>query len=165
MKLGNLAAKALALVAVATLAACGQQDAKKADKAAAQDVKGVVKAVEADAKELESREIAIDAYVYAYPLVTMEITRRVMTNVDKPAGSKAPMGQFARLRTYPAVDDHSVTAPNADTLYTLTWLDVSKEPRVLSIPDMRSHRAGDRPPTTTWNVRSTRIRCAVASWI
>jgi hypothetical protein len=47
------------------------------------------------------------------------------------------MGQFARLRNYPAVDDHSVTAPNADTLYTLTWLDVSKEPWVLSIPDMK----------------------------
>jgi len=29
-----------------------------------------------------------------------------------------------------------VTAPNADTLYTTTWLDVSKEPWVLSIPDM-----------------------------
>jgi hypothetical protein len=70
-------------------------------------------------------------------MVTMEITRRVMTNVEKPEGSKAPMGQFARLRAYPAVDDHSVTAPNADTLYTLTWVDVSKEPWVLSIPDMK----------------------------
>jgi hypothetical protein len=47
------------------------------------------------------------------------------------------MGQFARLRNYPAVDDHSVTAPNADTLYTLTWLDVSKEPWIVSIPDMK----------------------------
>jgi hypothetical protein len=70
-------------------------------------------------------------------MVTMEITRRVMTNVEMPGGSKAPMGQFARLRTYPAVDDHSVTAPNADTLYTLTWVDVSKEPWILSIPDMK----------------------------
>ena len=30
-----------------------------------------------------------------------------------------------------------MTAPNADTLYTTTWIDVSKEPWVLSIPDMR----------------------------
>jgi hypothetical protein len=30
-----------------------------------------------------------------------------------------------------------VTAPNADTLYTTTWIDVSKEPWVLSIPDMK----------------------------
>ena len=49
------------------------------------------------------------------------------------------MGQLLRLRSYPAVDDHSVPAPNADTLYTYAWLDVSKEPMVLTIPDM-----GDR---------------------
>jgi hypothetical protein len=49
------------------------------------------------------------------------------------------MGQIIKLRNYPAVDDHAVTAPNADTLYTTAFLDVSKEPWVFSIPDM-----GDR---------------------
>ena len=49
------------------------------------------------------------------------------------------MGQMIRLRSYPAVDDPAVTAPNADTLYTTAWMDVSKEPWVLSVPDM-----GDR---------------------
>ena len=60
-----------------------------------------------------------------------------MGNTATPVGSKSPMGQFARLRNYPAVDDHSVTAPNADTLYTMAWLDLSKEPWILSIPDMK----------------------------
>ena len=46
------------------------------------------------------------------------------------------MGQMIRMRTYPAVDNHCCAAPNADTLYTEAWLDVSKEPSVLSIPDM-----------------------------
>ena len=128
---------AMAAAVLLAMTGCGKQEAPKVAEKAAADVKAAVKAVESDAKELEAREIAIDAYIYAYPLVTMEITRRVMTNVEKPEGSKAPMGQFARLRSYPAVDDHSVTAPNADTLYTLTWLDVSKEPWILSIPDMK----------------------------
>jgi hypothetical protein len=97
----------------------------------------VAKDAQAEAKKLEAREKAIEAYIYAYPLVTMEYTRRVCTNVEKPEGSKAPMGQFARLREYPAVDNHAVTAPNADTLYTVAWLDVSKEPWILSIPDMK----------------------------
>ena len=87
--------------------------------------------------EQELATIAQEAYVYGYPLVTMEMTRRVSTNVAKPEGTKAPMGQFVKLRTYPPVDDHTVTAPNADTLYTMTWLDVSKEPWVLSIPDIK----------------------------
>jgi hypothetical protein len=87
--------------------------------------------------EDEAFALGTDAYIYGYPLLTMELTRRVSTNVAAPAGSKAPMGQFAKLREYPAVSDHTVTAPNADTLYTLVWLDLAKEPYVLSIPDMK----------------------------
>ena len=128
---------AMATAVLLALTGCGKQEAPKVAEKAAADVKAGVKAVEADAKELEAREIAIAAYEYAYPLVTMEITRRVMTNVEKPEGSKAPMGQFARLRSYPAVDDHSVTAPNADTLYTLAWLDLTKEPWIVSLPDTK----------------------------
>ncbi len=83
----------------------------------------------------EATQIGIDAYIYGYPLVTMETTRRVMTNVAKPEGKLAPMGQFASLRAYPSPADKEVTAPNADTLYSLAWLDLSKQPYVLSIPD------------------------------
>jgi len=87
--------------------------------------------------EDEAAQIGTEAYIYGYPLVTMEMTRRVLTNVAAPDGKLAPMGQFARLRSYPTPADKEVTAPNADTLYTLAWLDLSKEPWVLSIPDMR----------------------------
>jgi hypothetical protein len=83
----------------------------------------------------EARAIGLDAYIYGYPLVTMEYTRRIMTNVKEPEGTHAPMGQFVRAREYPNASFHDVTAPNADTLYTTTWLDVSKEPWVLSLPD------------------------------
>jgi hypothetical protein len=86
--------------------------------------------------EPEAAQIGVEAYIYGYPLVTMEMTRRVLTNVAAPEGQKAPVGQFARLREYPTPANKEVTAPNADTLYTLAWLDVSKEPWVLSLPDM-----------------------------
>ena len=46
------------------------------------------------------------------------------------------MGQFARLRTYPNAASHEATAPNADTLYTQAWFDVSKEPWIVTVPDM-----------------------------
>lgn len=80
---------------------------------------------------------AINAYVYGYPLVTMEFTRRVLTNVAKPDGRKAPMGQFIRMREYPNASFRDVTAPNADTLYTAAFFDVGAEPWVLSLPDMK----------------------------
>jgi hypothetical protein len=94
-----------------------------------------------DAKELEAFETAKDAYVYAYPLMTMDMTRRVMTNVASPEGTSAPMGQFAKLREYPNASFNAITASNADTLYTTTWVDVSKDPWVISIPDMKGRYA------------------------
>lgn len=86
---------------------------------------------------LEALPEAIDAYVYGYPLVTMEMTRRVMTNVEKPEGTHAPMGQLVRMREYPSAAFRDVTAPNADTLYTTAWVDVGREPWVLSLPDFQ----------------------------
>ena len=81
--------------------------------------------------------LATDAYIYGYPLVTMEMTRRVITNVAKPEGTHAPMGQLIKLREYPNASFRDVTAPNADTLYTTAFVEVGSEPWVLSIPDMK----------------------------
>ena len=85
--------------------------------------------------------IAVDAYIYAYPLLTVELTRRRVTNVVAPKGTDVPMGQFARLRTYPNAAYREVTAPNADTLYIYSYFDVSKEPWVISIPDLKGRYA------------------------
>jgi len=118
---------------LALIASCGKQEEAKVEKAATEAKAAIV----ADAKEAEALALATEAYVYAYPLVTMEMTRRIMTNVALPEGTRAPMGQFVRMRQYPSAKFRDVTAPNADTLYTTTWLDVSKEPWILSIPDMK----------------------------
>ena len=81
--------------------------------------------------------LATDAYVYGYPLVTMEMTRRIVTNVTSPVGTRGPMGQFIKLREYPNASFRDVTAPNADTLYTTAFVDVGDEPWVISLPDMK----------------------------
>ena len=81
--------------------------------------------------------LATDAYVYGYPLVTMEMTRRVVTNMATVEGTRGPMGQFVKLRQYPDASFRDVTAPNADTLYTTAFVDVGNEPWVVSIPDMK----------------------------
>ena len=86
---------------------------------------------------LEAVPLGVEAYIYGYPLVTMEMTRRIMTNVEKPEGTRAPMGNFVRMREYPTAEFRDVTAPNADTLYTTAWIDVGQEPYVLSLPDMK----------------------------
>ena len=87
----------------------------------------------------EAVRIAVDSYIYGYPLVTFDTVRQQQTNVAAPDPEHAPMGQVIKMRSYPAVDNHCCAAPNADTLYTEVWLDVSSEPWIFSIPDM-----GDR---------------------
>ena len=86
-------------------------------------------------------EIAINAYIYGYPLVTSEITKMATTNTAKVDMKtfQAPLGQILSYPTYPPATYQGVTAPNADTLYSFGFIDVSKEPWVFSYPDM-----GDR---------------------
>src|SRR5262245_44213550 len=84
-------------------------------------------AAESKLSPAEAKELAVEAYVYGYPLVTMEMTRRVITNVEKPEGTHAPMGSLIRLREYPNAKFRDVTAPNADTLYTTAFIDVAEE--------------------------------------
>lgn len=87
----------------------------------------------------EAARIASDAYVFGYPLVTMEMTRRISTNVPNATAhlGRAPMGQFYMSRTYPNASFRDVTAPNADTLYCTAWLDLGAEPWVVSWPEMK----------------------------
>ena len=85
----------------------------------------------------EARQIAEDAYVYGYSLITTEVTRVQGTNIAKAEPNKlgAPMNEFANVPRYPPAGYRGVSAPNADTLYSLAWLDLS-EPMVFSQPDM-----------------------------
>ncbi|QDU28119.1 hypothetical protein ETAA8_32120 [Anatilimnocola aggregata] len=97
-------------------------------------------AAQAQVSADEARQIAVDAYIYGYSLITTEVTRVQMTNVDKVEGGlRGPMNQFINVKRYPPGDYRGVSAPNADTLYSVAWLDVGAEPMVFSHADM-----GDR---------------------
>ncbi|CUW29329.1 hypothetical protein TUE45_04056 [Streptomyces reticuli] len=80
---------------------------------------------------------AAQAYVYGYPLVLMKATEQSSTNVAAPDAQsmRAPINQFAKAADVPGPDAKSVVSPNVDTLYTPAWLDLSKEPVVLHVPD------------------------------
>jgi hypothetical protein len=91
---------------------------------------------EAPLTEAEAVEIATDAYIYGYSLITTEVTRVQMSNVAQQEGEHAPVNTFLNIRRYPPGDYRGVSAPNADTLYSLAWVDVGAEPIVFTHPDM-----------------------------
>ena len=86
--------------------------------------------------EQEAHAIGVDAYVYFYPLITMDVTRKQFTNVEPgKAPGRGPMNMFNNVPTYPSADDKVVVRPNFDTLYSVAYLDMTKEPMVVSVPD------------------------------
>lgn len=74
------------------------------------------------------KTLSAEVFTYAYPLVLMDVTREVAT-------AKVPVNTFGHKRAFPDAAFTDVVSPNADTLYSSAWLDLSKEPMVLSVPD------------------------------
>src|SRR5262245_29391411 len=84
----------------------------------------------------EAQAIAAEAYLYFYPLVTMDVTRKQLINSDpKTAGIGGPPNTFDNIQAYPTADMRAVVRPNFDTLYSSAWLDLTREPMVVSVPD------------------------------
>jgi hypothetical protein len=85
--------------------------------------------------EQDAHSIGVAAYLYFYPLVTMDLTRKQLTNVAKAEGIHGPMNTFVSLAAFPPADMKVVVRPNFDTLYSSAWLDLTKEPMIVSAPD------------------------------
>ncbi|WZB66836.1 DUF1254 domain-containing protein [Achromobacter xylosoxidans] len=83
----------------------------------------------------ELRDTAIDAYVYAYPMVLMELARRKATAVQSPLDGKAPMNQFGHKAAFPDPRAADTPWPSADALYSSLWFDVSRAPLIVRLPD------------------------------
>jgi hypothetical protein len=84
----------------------------------------------------EAHAIGVDAYLYFYSLITMDVTRKQLTNQEPtPGGIGGPMNRFANVGAFPTADMRVVVRPNFDTLYSSGWLDLTKEPMVVSVPD------------------------------
>ena len=80
----------------------------------------------------------MDAYIYGYSLITTEVTRVQMSNVAKVEALRGPMNQFANVKRYPPADYRGVSAPNADTLYSVAWLDLAEPQSCSAIPTWAS---------------------------
>ena len=86
--------------------------------------------------EQEAHAIGVNAYLYFYPLLSLDLTRRQSTNIEpgKEVG-KGPMNAFSSFPAFPTADNRLVVRFNFDTLYSPAWLDLTKEPVVVSAPD------------------------------
>jgi hypothetical protein len=86
--------------------------------------------------EQEAHAIGVDAYLYLYPLVSMDLSRKVATNIEpgKIPGF-GPYNMFNSFPAFPTADFKAVVRPNFDTLYSSAFLDLTAEPVIVSAPD------------------------------
>jgi len=84
----------------------------------------------------EAYDIGLEAYLYFYPLVLMDVTRRQATNVEpgKMPG-RGPANTFIHVPAFPPADYRDVVRPNYDTLYSVVYLDLTDGPIIISTPD------------------------------
>ncbi len=86
--------------------------------------------------QAEARAIVQEAYIYLYPLILMDLTRKQMTNIDprqSPVGG--PANAFTHMRAFPTAEMRNVVRPNFDTLYSSAWIDLNNGPVIISTAD------------------------------
>jgi hypothetical protein len=98
-----------------------------------------------------ARDVGINAYIYLYPLVTMDVTRQQAVNVEP--GTRpgcGPMNVFSHIREFPAAEFKMVVRPNFDTLYSSAWLDLTRGPVVVSAGSDSDGRYYELPMYDMW---------------
>jgi hypothetical protein len=78
----------------------------------------------------ELQRLAREVYVYAYPLVVMDVASEIAT-------AKTPINSFQHRRTLPDPSSTETPYPTVDTLSSAAWLDLSAGPVILSVPDTK----------------------------
>lgn len=85
--------------------------------------------------DADAQAMAVEAYLYLYPLVTMETTRQQLINTPAGGAIGGPENTFNNIKEFPAPDMKAVVRPNFDTLYSSAWLNLETEPVVITVPD------------------------------
>jgi hypothetical protein len=89
----------------------------------------------------KTEDIATLAYIWGFPLVTMERQFNFMTSPNVPPGpGRGPANTISCARELINASFTDVVTPNADTLYCQTQFDLKNEPVVLVVPPISSDR-------------------------
>jgi DNA sulfur modification protein DndE len=89
-----------------------------------------------DSKKKNSTvKLLAEAYMYGYPVLTMDYTHKLSTNtVESDGRGKAPLNEWATVRQFPRAAFKGVVRPNLDTYYSLIYADLSINPLYIYIP-------------------------------
>ncbi len=91
----------------------------------------------ASTDEQQAYQAARKIYLYGWPLLMSEATSRIGTNVPAPTPKGyAPFNQLGRMVSTVKAGFRDVVTVNTEVLFGSAFLDLRKEPMILSVPDM-----------------------------
>ncbi len=82
----------------------------------------------------EKIKILEEAYVFAYPLVMLDIYENLSTGTGESGDSRAKVNQFFHETSLPTPDEKTLVRPNLDTLYSHLYLDLGDQPILVYKP-------------------------------
>ena len=89
----------------------------------------------ANAKDSLMVKLVAKAYIFGYPMMTMDYTHKISTNVVSDNGmGKGPINQWGNMHKFPKAGFRQIVRPNLDTYYSVVYADLGKSPLFLHIP-------------------------------
>ena len=88
----------------------------------------------------DAEAIGKEAFIFFYPLVENYKTLWYQAVNTDTARYRGPFNKFSHARCLIGPSFDTVVTPNNDTLYSLAWLDLRREPIVLSLPPIPRDR-------------------------
>ncbi len=121
-RLRSAATRLLALLVLACLTAAASASAASAE--------------EYETERTAARTLGLEAYEYGQPLLDSVRIYKAITSVTlADQFGDAPVNQFSHFQNLATEKEGCVVAPNADTLYAIAELKISKQPQVLNVPE------------------------------
>lgn len=83
-------------------------------------------------------DIALQSYFFGYAPLLRKYTYLKQTSVAEPNHlGMAPINQLSHFITFPDANYKDIVKPNVDTYYSVAWMDVKKEPVVMTVPKIK----------------------------
>lgn len=95
------------------------------------------KDVKADAVEEFAYLLGMEAYVYGFPLVMMDVTNRVETATSEAGEYSAPMNQLLKMKGFVSPDFKNIVRISVNSVWSGGVFDLENEPQVFSYPDSK----------------------------
>jgi len=88
----------------------------------------------------EARQIAEEAYIFAYPMIEHYKMMFAMAMYPESGAYTAPFNVLNHNPLLSGPKDTIIVRPNNDTFYSAVWFDLSKQPQVIKVPAITDGR-------------------------